>query len=60
MGCPMKCACDSVFEPTGNEADEYGSEHLLKLEVDVVKWTVRYRCLNTGTTWLRDSPDSEE
>jgi hypothetical protein len=59
MDRPMKCACDSVYELTGNEADQYGREHLLKLEVDAVHWTVSYRCPDTGKLWLRDSPHSE-
>jgi hypothetical protein len=55
----VKCACDSVFELTGNEADQYGREHLVELEVDAVNWTVRCRCPDTGRMWLRDSPHGE-
>lgn len=56
---PMKCACSSVFEMTGNEADQYANEHLVELKVDAVSWTVRYRCPETGRMWLRDSPYGE-
>lgn len=55
----MRCACDSVFELTGNEAEQYAREHLVELDVDAVHWTVRYRCPDTGREWLRDSPQAE-
>ena len=54
----MRCACGSLFRLEGNEADQYAGEHLEQLEVDVVNWTVRYRCPDTGRPWLRDSPQS--
>ena len=52
----MRCACGSLFELDGNEADQYAREHLDEIEVDVVNWTVRYRCPDTGRRWLGDSP----
>lgn len=55
----MRCACDSVYELTGNEADQYAREHLEELGVDAVNWTVSYRCPDTGRSWLRDSPNAE-
>ena len=55
----MRCACDSLFELRGNEADQYAREHLDKITVDLVNWTVSYRCLDTGRLWLRDSPQGE-
>lgn len=55
----MRCACDSVYELTGNEADQYALEHLEEVSVDAVNWTVSYKCPDTGRLWLRDSPHAE-
>ena len=55
----MRCACDSIYELTGNEADQYAREHLEELGVDAVNGTVSYRCPDTGRLWLRDSPQAE-
>jgi len=52
----MSCACGSLFELIGNEAGQYAREHLERLEVDVVNWTERYRCPDTGRRWLLDAP----
>lgn len=56
----MRCACESLFELEGNEAEIYAEEHLQKLEVDPVAWTKTYVCEATGRTWLMDFPRSEE
>lgn len=55
----MRCACESLFQLTGNEADEYSREHLTEVEVDAVNWTVQYVCPETSRRWLRDSPQAE-
>jgi hypothetical protein len=55
----MRCACDSIYELTGNEADQYAREHLQETGVDAVNWTVTYECPDTGLVWLRDSPHAE-
>ncbi len=54
----MRCACGSLYELNGNEADDYAREHLTELEVDAVNWTVRYCCPDTGRPWLLDAPHS--
>jgi hypothetical protein len=55
----MRCACDSLFELNGNEAEHYARQHLEEVATDPVNWTVRYRCPVTGRFWLLDSPHSE-
>lgn len=55
----MRCACGSLFELKGNQADEYAREHLDEIAVDPVNWTVRYGCPDTGRLWILDSPHSE-
>jgi hypothetical protein len=55
----MQCGCESIFELSGNEADQYADEHLEELAVDVVAWTVTYECPTKGLRWLRDYPQSE-
>jgi hypothetical protein len=55
----MQCACESIFELAGNEAEQYAGEHLNELTVDVVVWTVTYQCPSTDRRWVRDSPQSE-
>jgi hypothetical protein len=55
----MRCACESVFALTGNEAAQYASEHLFELEVDAVNWTVRYQCPATRRIWLCHYPHGE-
>jgi len=54
----VRCACDAVFELTGNQADEYSREHLEEVKVDNVNWTVEYRCPTTGAAWILDWPQS--
>lgn len=55
----MNCACASLFELTGTEADQYARDHLEEVAVDAVNWTVRYRCPVTGRLWLLDAPNSD-
>jgi hypothetical protein len=50
----MRCACTSLVELTGDAASEYAREHLERLELDPLTWTVRYRCPATGRVWRRD------
>lgn len=55
----MRCACETLFELNDTAADDYAREHLEKLDVDLVNWTVRYRCPDTGRLWIRDFPHGE-
>ena len=55
-GRPMRCACDSLVELHGDEAERYSREHVEKLDVDPLNWLVRYRCPDTGRLWIRDFP----
>lgn len=55
----MRCMCDAVYALTGNDADRYAREHLEELGVDVVNWTVSYKCPDTERRWLRDFPHAE-
>ncbi len=54
----MRCACATLTILTGNEADLYANEHLQKVEVDAVNWTKRFKCPDTGESWLMDYPES--
>lgn len=54
----MTCACSTLLVLTGNEAQQYGEEHLEKLKVDAANWTKLYRCPITGVKWLMDFPES--
>jgi len=55
----MTCVCRSVFELEGSAADRYAREHLERLDLDLVTWTVRYSCPDTGRRWVRDFPHGE-
>lgn len=54
----MRCACATLTILTGNEADQYASEHLQKIDVDAANWTKRFTCTETGALWLMDYPES--
>jgi hypothetical protein len=51
-----KCSCFHVSEHVGPDADRYAAEHLEKVEVDSINWTVEYRCPLYGKKWLQDMP----
>lgn len=55
----MRCACETLFELRGNQADEYAREHLRKVNVDLSNWTIEFICPRTNRRWLRDSPHAE-
>ena len=43
----MNCKCRAITELTGESANEYAREHLQKIAVNSVEWTVEYRCSET-------------
>jgi hypothetical protein len=55
----MRCACTTLTQLRGNAGDDYAREHLEELKVDLVEWTISYRCPETGRRWLRDFPHPE-
>jgi hypothetical protein len=44
-------------ELRGRAAQDWADEHLEKVYVDVVRWTVEYRDPRDGSAWLLDYPD---
>ena len=54
----MPCACATESLLSGNAADEFARTHLVQNWVNAVAWTTGYTCPDTGTQWLRDSPQA--
>lgn len=56
----MRCACETLFELGGNEANQYVREHLVEVSADVDNWTFSFRCPAVGRSWLLDYPKSHQ
>jgi hypothetical protein len=55
----MSCTCSNApDELTGNAAEDFARSHLAESWVDATNWRVGYRCAESETWWLRDSPQA--
>lgn len=56
---PVECRRRDIQRLDGRQAQDYAAAHLEETQIDVVAWTKRYRCAQTGAEWLMDYPHSE-
>lgn len=52
----MICRCKDIDQLDGTEAQEYASEHLQLVNVDVTRWVTEYVCPQTGRRWIESYP----
>jgi hypothetical protein len=53
----MNCKCKLISELDGEAANQYAREHLEKVAVNSVDWTIGYRCSETGIQFVMTFPD---
>lgn len=53
----MNCKCRAITELAGESANEYAREHLQKIAVNSVEWTIEYRCPETEVQFVMSYPN---